>query len=95
MPKTEVYSWRLEAEIKRALEEHAARRGLTLAQLLDAMAQDWLQRRAADGDGPAHIRSAARRWIGSISGGGEPRSERVRALVRERLKERRARNRPR
>lgn len=95
MSKSEVYSWRLEPEIKRSLENEARRRKLTLAQMLDEMAHDWLSRRPANDDEPERIRRAARRWIGSIAGGGGRRSERVRELVRERLKEKRARSRPR
>jgi predicted DNA-binding ribbon-helix-helix protein len=95
MSKSEVYSWRVEPATKRCLEDEARRRKLTLAQLLDRITQDWLSQRAADDSEPERIRAAARRWIGSISGGGERRSERVRELVRERLRGKRASNRPR
>jgi predicted DNA-binding ribbon-helix-helix protein len=95
MSKSEVYSWRVEPEIKRSLEDEARRRQLTLAQMLDQIAKDWLARRSASDDGAEQIRTAARRWVGSIAGGGEPRSTRVRELVRRRLENKRARKRAR
>jgi hypothetical protein len=95
MPKSEVYSWRVAPEIKRCLELEARRRNLTLAQMLDQIAQDWLAEHAANDPGPERIRAAARRWIGSISGGSNRRSERVRELVRDRLREKHGRKRSR
>jgi hypothetical protein len=81
--------------MKRSLELEARRRKLTLAQMLDQIAQDWLAEHAANDPSPERIRVAARRWIGSISGGGSRRSERVRELVRERLREKHGRKRAR
>lgn len=95
MKKTEVYSWRVAPEVKRSLEDEARRRNLTLAQMLDQITQDWLAQHAANDGTPERVLAAARRWIGSISGGGVPRSERVRELVRQRLTEKHGRKRAR
>jgi hypothetical protein len=86
MAKTEVYSWRLSPEVKRSLEDEARRRSVTLAEMLDQIAQEFLSRRTHADDAQDRIRAVARRWIGSISGGGARRSEQVRELVRERLR---------
>jgi len=94
MSKTEVYSWRLSPEQKTALEEAARRMRCSVADLLDLITRAWLEkeaRRAAEDEGEqARLRAAAERSIGTISGGGASRSEKVRHLVRERLKRRRA-----
>ncbi len=94
MGKTEVYSWRLSAEQKTALEEAARRMRCSMADLLDSITRVWLEeeaRRSADDEGQqARLRAAAERAIGTISGGGASRSENVRLLVRERLRRRRA-----
>ena len=95
MRKSEVYSWRVAPEIKRCLELEARRRKLTLAQMLDQIAQDWLAEHAANDQSSDRVRAAARRWVGSISGGGSRRSQRVRELVRKRLKEKHGRERAR
>jgi len=95
MAKTEVYSWRVSAAVKRSLEDEARRRKLSLAELIDEIARSWLATRAGDGGASDRMRAEARRWIGSISGGGARRSERVRELVRARLQERHGRQRAR
>jgi hypothetical protein len=95
MAKTEIYSWRLSPEVKRSLEDEARRRSVTLAKMLDQIAQEFLSRRMHADDAQDRIRAGAHRWIGSISGGGAPRSERVRQLVRERLRAKHGDNRSR
>lgn len=95
MAKTEVYSWRLSPDVKRSLEDEARRRSVTLAELLDQLAQEFLARRTHTDDAQARIRTAARRWIGSISGGGAPRSKQGRELVRERSRAKRGDDRSR
>lgn len=91
MSKTEVYSWRLSPATKRSLEDEARRRKLTLAQMLDQIAQDWLAEHAANDDDAERILAKARPFIGAISGGGARRSERVRDLVRKRLRDKHGR----
>jgi hypothetical protein len=85
--KTEVYTWRLSADRKTALEEEARREGTSLSMLLDRVTADWLAQRRnghSDEDGEqAEIRNRARAAIGSIQGDNSTRSERTSELVRE------------
>ncbi len=90
--KTEVYSWRVSAELKTTLEQEAHRRKLPLAAVLDTAARDWLEKSVPDADSDAEqlrLRKAALACIGTISGGDPLRSENVRQEVRERLRRRR------
>jgi len=88
MPKTEVYSWRLSREIKRALETRARAHGKTLAQVLDALAQEWLSRpgNADDEAEQRRLHAAVAPYIGSISGRNPRRSEDVEVEMHRRLK---------
>ena len=83
--KTEVYTWRLSADRKTALEEEAGARGTSLSMLLDRVTADWLAQRRnghSDEDGEqAEIRNRARAAIGSIQGDNSTRSERTSELV--------------
>jgi hypothetical protein len=87
--KSEVYSWRVSADLKATLESEARRRNLSLAQLLEQVTRDWLDdrqnRNQDDTAEQARLQAAARQWIGGISGDNPRRSEMVRDLVRERL----------
>jgi hypothetical protein len=93
--KSEVYSWRVSAEVKRSLEDEARRRRLSLAQMLDQISREWLAEHATNSADSERVHAAARRFIGSISGGGAARSEQVRERVRERLRAKHARQRSR
>jgi|SRR5579871_3990442 len=92
--KTEVYSWRLSAEKKAALEGEARREGTSLSALLDGITGDWLSaRRDGKGDDEAEqaaIRKRAAAAIGSIQGGDPMRASRARELVRERIRRKHA-----
>jgi hypothetical protein len=94
MSKTEVYSWRVSPETKAALEEEARREGMTLAALLDTIAEEWLRVRhhaALDDESEQErLRDAAAKCFGVIDGENSRRSETARKLVRERLGRRRA-----
>ena len=85
--KTEVYSWRLSADRKAALEEEARREGTSLSALLDRVTTDWLSHRrnghSNDDAEQAAIRKRALAAIGSIHGGDPTRAERASELVRE------------
>jgi hypothetical protein len=85
--KTEVYSWRLSAEKKAALEGEARREGTSLSALLDGITGDWLgARRDGNGDDEAEqaaIRKRAAAAIGSIRGGDPMRAARASELARE------------
>lgn len=89
MPKSEVYSWRLSPELRAALDLEAKRQGVSLATLLDRMADEWLRaRRASSGTDvadQARRHAAAASAVGTIAGGDPRRAERARLAVRERL----------
>ena len=94
--KTEVYTWRVSAALKSRLENAAHVRRRSVAELLDelvAESLDTAERNASDDDRQRRLHRLARPFLGCISGGPVRRSERVRELVRARLKgrDRRAR----
>jgi len=94
MAKTEVYSWRVDPETKMALESEARSEGVTLAQVLDRIAKQWLEKRKRrNGDDEAEqarLRAAAAKYAGTLSGGDPYGSEKVREVVRKRVRERNA-----
>lgn len=94
MKKEEVYSWRVSAEMKAALERAARRRGMSVAQLLQQLVGRFLEKAGAgpgDDEEQRRLHQAAALWRGKLHGGDPHRSERVREEVRARLKRRRAR----
>ncbi len=94
MAKTEVYSWRLDPKIKMALESEARSEGMTLAEVLDRLAKQWLemqkQRNGDDDAEQVRLHAAAAKYIGAISGGDPFASEKVSEVVRKRIRERNA-----
>jgi hypothetical protein len=94
MAKTEVYSWRVAPELKAALERAARRESISLADLLDRLATDWLsvERKLApaDEDEQSRLRASAAAVFGSIAGGDARRSEKARRAIRKRLARKRA-----
>jgi hypothetical protein len=93
MKKSEVYSWRVDPEMKAALEDEARRDRQSLGALLARIAADWLARRRSldTDDAQARLHRAAARTFGRLAGGDPGRSAAVRATVRRRLIERRGR----
>lgn len=93
MAKTDVYSWRVSAATKARLEDAARVRGQSTARLLDELVSRGLDSVGGDAASEAgrqrRLHNRARRFLGSISGGDSRRSERVRELVRAKLKKRR------
>jgi hypothetical protein len=93
--KSEVYSWRLDPDLKAQLEQRAREEGIGLAALLERISRDWLRAKAAassdDAREQARIKAAAMRAIGTLRGDDPERSERVRERVRARLEQKRAR----
>ena len=89
--KTEVYSWRLAADLKSGLERDAQRRKMSLAGVLDLAARDWLSKGCAEGEEEEQLRlrKAASDCLGSIASGDARRSAKVRETVRKRLRRRR------
>jgi hypothetical protein len=86
MSKTEVYSWRLDPDLKRRLEAAAHEEKTSIGALLDHIAREWLGRRASEADEEAlqrRLHAEAAKWIGSIRGDDPTRSERVKERYRQ------------
>ena len=85
--KDQVYSWRISAQKKAALESEARREGTSLAQLLEQITADWLQEQRTSHNGDeaeqARIRKRAEAAIGSLAGGDPHRASRSSQRVRE------------
>jgi hypothetical protein len=94
MRKNEVYSWRVAADLKAALEDAAREERTSVGELLGRMARQWLRDRAAGASeseaGQRRIRASAGRFVGSLAGGNPRRAEGARRELRERLAKRRA-----
>ncbi len=89
--KSEVYSWRLSADLKTGLEREARRRKMSLSSLLDLAAREWLSKDDPDGNGDgeqSRLQNAATKCFGAFAGSDAHRSENVRRLLRERLRQR-------
>ncbi len=93
MAKNEVYSWRLSAETKSALEETARRNRSSVAELLDQIVDDWLaqQRQLNDEETEQQrLHKAALQVTGTIQGDNPDRGANAKALLRARLAKRHA-----
>ena len=87
--KTEVYSWRVSAELKTELEQEAHRRKISLSAVLDLAARDWLNQGMIENDGEAEqlrLHMAASKCFGAFDGGDAGRSENTRQAIRQRLR---------
>ena len=88
--KTEVYSWRLSADLKADLEEQARTEGKSMSVLLQELATDGLRvRRNGNGhDDEAQQAALHKRvmaTVGTIRSGDPTLSTRAREIVRERI----------
>lgn len=92
--KTEVYTWRVSSTTKANLEEAARNANRSVAQLLDEIVAEHLSSTEGTSESEVEtqrrLHARANRFAGCIASGGGRRSERVRELVRARLKRRRA-----
>jgi hypothetical protein len=90
MPKTEVYSWRLAPEKKRALERRARAQGQSVAQLLDRLTEDLLANHPPEEDEAEQRRlhAAAAKFVGAVSLGNPRGSETVEQELHKQLKRR-------
>lgn len=89
--KTEVYSWRLSADLKTDLEREARRRKISLSAVLDLAAQEWLMKSTPNNDDDEEqlrLRQAASKCFGVFASGDARRSETVAQVVRQRLRRR-------
>jgi len=92
--KTQVYSWRLSAEVKTDLEREARVRKMPVSALLEAAVRDWLKKAGDNGteeETQRRLHATAARCLGVLESGDPERSERARETLRERLRRRHAR----
>jgi hypothetical protein len=92
--KTEVYSWRVSADLKSGLEREARRCKISLSAVLDLAAKEWLKKRDVDEDDAGRqqkLQHAAVECFGAFASGKSRRAETVRHDVRERLRRKHAR----
>ena len=85
--KTDVYSWRMTAAKKIALENRARQDGTSLAQLLDRITQEWMEARNNESDPAEQIRlhAAVRKTLGMVSGKNPKRAEQAKSEISKRL----------
>lgn len=88
--KSEVYSWRLAADLKSDLEREARRRKMPMSAALDLAARDWLSKAREQGQGDEEeqrrLHRTAASLLGAFAGTDPGRSEDVRSLVRRGLR---------
>jgi hypothetical protein len=78
--KTEVYCWRVSADLKTGLEREARRRKISLSAALDLAAREWLDKRDVDQDDAGRqqkLQQAAAECFGSFASRDSRRSEMV------------------
>ena len=94
MAKNEVYSWRLDADMKTELDRQARMQGMTLANVLNMLAQRWLdEQKKQNAENEAEqkrLHDLVARFAGCISGGDPHASRNVSEIVRKRVRERNA-----
>ncbi|MCY4120046.1 MAG: hypothetical protein OXG72_03900, partial [Acidobacteria bacterium] len=88
MSKDHVYSWRLRGDLKEALGEAARDEKVSVADLLERIASDWLARRSSmedEGEIQRRLHGAAAPCVGSVNGGDPNRAQEARERVRSTL----------
>lgn len=95
MQKSEVYSWRLSPRLKAELEEAARGEKKSMAELLEQISEDWLQRaryqREDEEQKQQRLHEAAMKFIGTSPSGRTDRAESVRSEIKERIARRHGR----
>jgi hypothetical protein len=89
MARSEVYSWRLSPRLKADLEEAAHFRRKSVAELLEVITREWLERSqnlgATEAERQQRLHQAALQSVGSLQGGNPDRAESARAELRLRI----------
>lgn len=95
MQKSEVYSWRLSPRLKAELEEAARSEKKSMAELLEQISEDWLQRtryqREDEEQKQQRLHEAAMKFIGTSPSGRSDRAESVRSEIKARIARRHGR----
>jgi hypothetical protein len=90
MAKTEVYSWRVDPDLKQSLEEAARVEKTSVGSLLERIARDWLGTQRPNEDEEAlqrQLRMEVMKVVGTIRSGDRYGSEQVKERFRARLME--------
>ena len=88
MSKTEVYSWRLDPDLKQRLEAEARAGKTSVGALLDRIVREWFGQGPRNEDDDAlqrRLHEEADKWIGSINSGDPYGSERVKERVHAKI----------
>ena len=94
MNKTEVYSWRVDTDLKSALEQAARTEKTSVARLLDQIVRNWLRESSSlngEDEQQQRVHSAARQCFGTLSDGDPDLATLAKARVRRKIRERHAR----
>ncbi len=94
MNKTEVYSWRVDTDLKSALEQAARSQKTSVARLLDQIVRSWLHESPSlngEDEQQQRLHSAAQQCFGTLSGGDPDLATLAKARVRRKIRERHAR----
>jgi hypothetical protein len=93
--KTDTYSWRLSPHLKSELEEAARAERKSLADLLEEITKDWLQRTrdqsGEEKERQRQLHKEALKFAGALAGVRPDRAESVRSEVRARIARRHGR----
>ena len=88
MSKTEVYSWRVDPDLKQRLEEKAHAEETSVGALLDRIVREWFGREPRHEDDEAlqrRLRAEFLKVVGTIDSGDPYGSEQVKERVRAKL----------
>ena len=88
MSKTEVYSWRLDSDLKERLEHAARTEKISIGGLLDRIAREWLGSEPRDENDEAlqrRLHAEFMKVVGTINSGDPFGSEQVKERVRAKL----------
>ncbi|MBV8773680.1 MAG: hypothetical protein JO166_15340 [Deltaproteobacteria bacterium] len=87
MLKSEVYSWRVDADTKAQLQQAARHYNQSLGGLLTRIVREWLDTHPNEADvaEQKHLHEAASKYIGVLHGGTPYSAEETRRVIRERL----------
>jgi hypothetical protein len=89
--RSEVYSWRLSADLKSDLEREARLRKVTVSSVLESAVRDWLKNGnadASDDEAQRRLHTAATACFGVLASGNSRRAETARDALRKRLRRR-------
>jgi translation initiation factor 2B subunit (eIF-2B alpha/beta/delta family) len=91
--KDKVYSWRLNEDLKLALEDAARRENKSVSSLLEGIVSDWLSGHSANDDDQQiqqQLQKSALECAGSIREADRDLAERASSRIQEKLKRKHA-----